>query len=244
MRFFISLFAILFVATAQAEVGKVGVTDNPCEYLNSSPSLSLEEIRKVDFGQLCFYEKENSALKNAEPNLIFFGDSITQWWGDDRELFSRERGFLCRGIGGQTTSQMLVRFKADVLDLNPKAVHILAGTNDIAGNTGPTTLKRLKNNIKSMVEQAQARGIRVVLGSLLPANKYYWSPGIDPVPSIREMNRWLADYASAQKLTFIDYHSQMVDPTTNGLLHELSDDGVHPSRQGYSVMKSLVLKSL
>jgi lysophospholipase L1-like esterase len=155
----------------------------------------------------------------------------------DPSLF--ERGVVGRGIGGQTTPQMLVRFRADVVALKPKVVHLLAGTNDIAGNTGPSTVQDYKNNIMSMVEIAQANGIDVIVGSIPPAAAFPWRPQISPLPRIAELNAWLRDYANQKKLRFIDYHSALVG-AAGELRSDLGNDGVHPNSNGYAVMRKLI----
>lgn len=155
----------------------------------------------VDWGQVCRYQQENAALPPPSPaRVVFLGDSITEAWkSEDPAFFDRDR--LDRGIGGQTTAQMLVRFRADVLALRPAIVHIMAGTNDIAGNTGPTSLAIIQGNFMSMVEQARAHGIRVVLASIPPAARIGWRPELAPAPSIRAMNAWLKHYAAREHLS-------------------------------------------
>ena len=199
----------------------------------------------MDFGQLCVYEQDNLRFKNQKAHVIFFGDSITQFWKvQDPSLFADESVHLNRGISGQTTSQMLVRFKNDVLDLNPDVVHIMAGTNDIAGNTGPITLERIQKNIRSIVEQAEAHHIKVIVGSVLPATRFDWSRTVlHPEVQIQALNAWLKAYAVQFKATYVDYHSAMTDGV-GGLPSSLSGDGVHPNSAGYAVMKPLLLKAL
>ncbi len=163
------------------------------------------------------------------------GDSITQGWIESRpEFFKGDR--VDRGISGQTTSQMLGRFYADVIALRPAVVHILAGTNDIAGNGGPTSLEAIENNIRSMVELAQAHGLKVVLGTVLPAARFNWRPEIDPVPSIQALNAWIREYARARRVTLVDYYA-LLDDGQHGLVKSDSEDGVHPSPAGYAKME-------
>ena len=144
-----------------------------------------------------------------------------------------------RGIGGQTTPQMLLRFRQDVVALRPKVVVILAGTNDIAGNTGPSTLEMIEDNLADMTEIARANGIRVVLCSVLPAYDYPWKPGLQPAPKIVALNAWLKRYAESVGETYLDYHSAMKD-ARDGLPPELAKDGVHPTEAGYRIMARLV----
>ena len=147
--------------------------------------------------------------------------------------------YVGRGISGQTTPQMLVRFRQDVIALEPAVVVILAGTNDIAGNTGSSTLAMIEDNLVSMVELAEANGISVVLSSVLPAYDYRWRPGLEPAPKIIALNTWMREYASNHDVVYLDYHSVMADKL-QGLKSELSEDDVHPNEAGYQVMVPLV----
>lgn len=164
------------------------------------------------------------------------GDSITEGWKLDQSFPGKS--YINRGIGGQTTPQMLVRFREDVIDLKPKVVIILAGTNDIAGNTGPMTLDETEGNIASMAELAATNGIRVVISSVLPAYDYSWAPGLEPAPKIVEVNEWLKKYAADKGYIFVDYYSAMKD-ARGGLPPNLSKDGVHPLPAGYATMAPL-----
>ena len=164
---------------------------------------------------------------------------ITQGWKRQRPEFFEANPYICRGISGQTTPQMLLRFRQDVIDLAPDIVVILAGTNDIAGNTGPSTLNMITGNIFSMVELAQANNIKVILCSVLPANAYRWRPEIEPADTIIELNKLLKTYAKKNKIPYVDYFSPMVDKE-KGLKKEYSGDGVHPNQKGYTVMEPLI----
>lgn len=203
----------------------------------------IEHNKKVaaqDWPGLCRYRDDNAkVMASAEaPRVVFMGDSITENWSlADPQLFAN--GIVNRGISGQTTPQMLVRFRADVVALKPQLVHIMAGTNDIAGNTGPVTVQDVKNNIVSMVELARANGIRVALGSIAPAAKFGWRPDVDPVTHINELNSWLKEYATQNRLEYIDYHAALVGGSGE-LKAELGNDGVHPNREGYRVMRKIV----
>jgi lysophospholipase L1-like esterase len=197
-----------------------------------------------DWPNLCRFRAANleAQAATARPQIVFMGDSITENWAlADPELF--QDGRLNRGISGQTTPQMLVRFRTDVIALKPKAVHILAGTNDLAGNTGPTRPQDLKDNIMSMTELARAHGIRVILGSIPPAAVFNWRPELKPAPQIRELNSWLEDYAAQQNLEYIDYHAVLAG-AEGELKPALGNDGVHPNRAGYRAMKVVLEKSL
>jgi acyl-CoA thioesterase-1 len=194
------------------------------------------QLRLADFFNLCRYRAANQMLPPpSSTRIVFMGDSITEGWKERRpEFFRGDR--VDRGISGQTTSQMVGRFYADVIALHPAIVHILAGTNDIAGNGGPTSLDAIENNLRSMVELAQAHHIRVILGTVLPATRYSWRPTIDPVPSIHALNAWIRRYAQARGVTVVDYYS-ILDDGRHGLAQADSDDGVHPSAAGYARME-------
>lgn len=197
-----------------------------------------------DWAGLCRYRASNSkvAAATARPRVVFMGDSITENWNlSDAAFF--DKGVVNRGISGQTSSQMLVRFRADVIALQPATVHILAGTNDVAGNTGPLTAQDFKNNIMSMVELARANGIAVVLGSIPPAAAFNWRPEVKPVPVIQELNRWLRDYAKQKGLRYIDYYTALAGPAGE-LRTDLGNEGVHPNRKGYEIMRRLAEESL
>jgi lysophospholipase L1-like esterase len=157
--------------------------------------------------------------------------------------FFKDRPYINRGISGQTTPQMLLRFRQDVIDLQPKAVVILAGTNDIAGNTGPSTLEMIEDNLASMAQLAKANGIKVILCSVLPAFDYPWRPGMEPNVKIPELNKWIKAYAEKNKFIYVDYFSAMADDR-NGLPSDLSKDGVHPNKKGYEIMQPMVEKAI
>lgn len=210
----------------------------------SAEDTELERVR-ADWAQLEQYRDENHRLpapSAARPRVIFLGDSLTQSW-ELAGLGLDEVELLNRGISGQTTPQMLVRFRQDVVDLKPAVVHILAGTNDLAGNTGPTTLKDIENNLSSMVEIAEANHIRIVLASVLPALDFPWRPGLQPAPRIVALNNWIRAYARRRNLVYADYYSALVD-SQGGFKSELADDGVHPNRAGYAVMSPIAHESI
>ena len=199
-----------------------------------------------DWPNLERFKKENMMLgnpKKGEKRIVFMGNSITQSWLDHSPEFFKKNNYINRGISGQTTPQMLLRFRADVIELQPKAVVILAGTNDIAGNTGPMTLEQILGNIISMVELAKANNIKVVLSSVLPAHDYAWRPGLHPDKKIPELNNMLEEYANRANIVYLDYFDAMADDR-NGLPEKLSKDGVHPTKQGYTVMEPLVDKAI
>jgi acyl-CoA thioesterase-1 len=178
----------------------------------------------------------------GETRVVFMGDSITEGWGMKATATSPARGeffpgkpYINRGISGQTTPQMLVRFRQDVVLLKPKVVVLLAGTNDIAENTGKETIEEIGNNIASMSELARANGIRVVLCSALPASDFHWHKGLEPAPKIKALNAWMKDYAAKNGFVYVDYYSPMAN-SEGGLKAELSPDGVHPNKAGYDLM--------
>lgn len=195
-----------------------------------------------DWANLNRFKVENEKLGPAracEDRVVFMGNSITEGWSTQMPEFFAGRPYINRGISGQTTPQMLLRFRQDVLKLWPKVVVILAGTNDIAGNTGPSTLEMIEDNIYSMTELAQAHGIQVVLCSVLPAYDYPWRPGLEPAPKIVELNRRLKQYAGTHGAVYCDFFSAMADER-NGLPPALSGDGVHPNKAGYAIMAPIV----
>lgn len=179
----------------------------------------------------------------TENRVVFFGDSITEGWGRIDGEFFAAKPYVNRGIGGQTTSQLLVRFRQDVIGLKPAAVVILGGTNDIAENGGITTLEAIEENLQSMAELAHVNGIRVVLASVLPTLDYPWRPGLKPRDKITALNRWMENYCRLNNLVYVDYYSAMVD--ANGALRpELSKDGVHPNSAGYLIMGPLAEEAI
>ncbi|MGA2569192.1 MAG: SGNH/GDSL hydrolase family protein [Terracidiphilus sp.] len=193
----------------------------------------------VDFGGFARYREANMSLAAPQPGedrVVFMGDSITDGWKLDVSFPGKP--YIDRGIGGQTTPQMLVRFREDVIGLKPKVVVILAGINDIAGNTGPMTLEQTEENIASMAELAHANGIHVVLCSVLPAFDFPWAPRLTPAPKVVAVNEWIRKYAAAKGDVYVDYHSAMKDER-GGLPAALSADGVHPLPAGYAIMAPL-----
>jgi lysophospholipase L1-like esterase len=199
-----------------------------------------------DWADLNRYKEENLKLGLPSPEenrVVFMGNSITQGWIEADPDFFMGTSYINRGISGQTTPQMLVRFRPDVVNLKPKVVVILAGTNDIAGNTGPSTLEMIEDNIASMVEIAKSNNIKVVLCSVLPANDFPWKPGLEPAQKIVDLNKWIKNYAEKNEIIYVDYFTPMADQR-NGLKKEYSEDGVHPNLAGYKVMQPLVEKAI
>jgi lysophospholipase L1-like esterase len=218
------------------------------EMATALTALMRNDVRLRDWQNLARYRDANRALAApaaGESRVVFMGDSITDAWPQPRygEFFSG-KPYVGRGISGQTTPQMLIRFRPDVIALKPKVVVILAGTNDIAGNTGPMTDEEIEANLASMAELAKANGIRVVLASILPVSAYHTAAnGIPqttsrPMARILALNEWIKQYAAGERHVYLDYFSAMVDST--GLLREeLSADDLHPNAKGYAVMGPL-----
>jgi lysophospholipase L1-like esterase len=206
--------------------------------------LAALQERFNDFGGLKRYREANAALApTGKGRVVFYGDSITDAWTLNGGKFFPGKPYVNRGISGQTTPQMLIRFRQDVVSLHPEAVVILAGTNDIAGNTGPSTLAMIEDNLTSMTELAQANHIRVVIASVLPAADYPWHRGQEPAAKIRDLNTWITEYCKQKKATYLDYYSAMAD-ADGGMKPGISKDGVHPNAEGYAIMEPLAEKAL
>lgn len=199
-----------------------------------------------DWANLKKYELKNSLLppkKAEEKRIILMGDSVTEFWSQIHPDFFKESPYINRGISGQTTPQMLIRFRPDVINLQPDIVIILAGVNDIAGNTGPTTVEKIMGNLISMVELAITNKINVILCTVLPASNFYWRPNPKAAETIIQLNKLIQLYAQQHQIPLIDYHTAMAD-RNNGLQKELSDDGVHPNIKGYQTMEPLLKNTL
>ena len=221
---------LFFTSSSQAQ------TDSVAERLNQSN----------DWPNLRRYRSENEKVGLPAPNthrVVFMGNSITDGWINARPEFFSKNPYLDRGISGQTTPQMLIRFRQDVIDLKPKVVVILAGINDIAENTGPSSVEMIENNLMSMAQLAKANGIKVVLCSITPANAFPWRPGINPVAKVSAVNKWMKNYAAKNHFVYVDYFDAMVDEQ-KGLPANLSKDGVHPTAEGYKIMESLVVPGI
>lgn len=243
-----AIFAVL-LAPSLAAAQKPGTTPatNAAPLEVTAPSwqkgtywANFDHLLLVDYGDLAHFHDADVKLGPPAPGedrVVFMGDSITEGWNLQKSFPGKP--YINRGISGQTSSQMLFRFRQDVIDLNPKVVMILAGTNDLAENTGPVTLDQIEGNLASMAELAKANGIRAVLCSVLPAVHYWWHPQVpDPAQKIVELNKWIKAFAAKNGYIYVDYYSPMVD-ADGGLLHKYSPDGVHPYPAGYAVMASL-----
>lgn len=197
---------------------------------------AIEQRLRTDWAWMTRYQKENAALRRdgGRPRTVFLGDSITQMWRDaEPDFFTGGR--IDRGIGGQTTPQMLVRFRQDVIDLEPDVVQIMAGTNDIASNTGPMTDEQTKANLQTMVELAHAHGIRVILASIPPASHFAWRPGLEVTHRIVRINAWIKAYAARSGSIYADYWSVLNDGQ-GGFRPAWTIDGVHPNPAGFNAM--------
>jgi len=195
-----------------------------------------------DWANLKRFQQENSELmllRANEHRVVFMGNSITEGWLSIRPEFFVNKPYVNRGISGQTTPQMLLRFRQDVIHLKPSTVVLLAGINDIAQNTGPSTIEMIANNIISMAELAKANQINVIICSVLPANHFPWRQGIKPAEKVRKLNAILQSYSYENKLEYVDYYSAMVNDS-HGLIKELGEDGVHPNKNGYLIMEPIL----
>jgi lysophospholipase L1-like esterase len=203
-------------------------------------------VTAQDWAGLGTYQAENAKLAppvKGENRVVFMGNSITEFWAKLHPEFFAGKPYVDRGISGQTSPQMLLRFRQDVVDLKPAAVIILAGINDIAGNTGPSTLEMIMNNIISMAQLAKANHITPILCSVLPANDFPWNPGTEPADKVITLNKMIRQYADENGIIYVDYFTPMVDDK-KGLKAEYSDDGVHPNVAGYQVMEPLAEKAI
>ena len=239
-RRYLALFLLLATGLVLAQESTLDRARRKLEAWRASRATTLMN----DFGELARYRETNAALalpQSGENRVVFFGDSITDGWALSK--YFPGKNYLNRGISGQTTSQMVVRFRQDVVDLHPRVVVILAGTNDIAGNTGPMTLEQTESNLASMAEIAHANGIRVILSSVLPVHDYTASSmdyfPLRPPTKIVLLNKWVKQYCDDHDEIYLDYFSPMIDSA--GLLkREYAEDGLHPNSVGYSVMAPLV----
>jgi len=214
-------------------------------YLSLLAIVIFTNMNAQDWANVARFKAENElVIENKAPvKMVFMGNSMTEGWKLFDPNFFNSTDYVNRGIGGQTTPQMLIRFKQDVLDLKPKGVVILAGTNDIAGNTGPMSIQEIYNQIESMAGLAALNKIEVFLCSVLPVYDYPWKPGLKPAPKIVALNEMLKTLAGEKNYLYIDYFSEMSDDK-NGLKASLGADGVHPNEKGYEIMKRVLLNTI
>jgi lysophospholipase L1-like esterase len=255
LQFFlcISVFIANIALMAQTSSSAPAPADTPTIAVDSVELSKLRAdlswARKVmaDWPDLARYRDDNTRMGAPNVNearVVFMGDSITDGWGRQYGSFFPGKPYVNRGISGQTTPQMLIRFHPDVIALKPKVVVILAGTNDIAGNTGPMTLEQIEDNFMSMAELARANGIRVVLSSVMPVSDdlQVWTDR-RPLDKIVTLNTWIKSYAAKNRLIYLDYYSAMIDERKM-LKRELTYDGLHPNAAGYAVMGPLAEKAI
>jgi acetyl esterase/lipase/lysophospholipase L1-like esterase len=200
----------------------------------------------MDWANMKRFQEDNkkAGLPKANENrVVFMGNSITEGWSNSDPSFFEGKPYINRGISGQTTPQMVLRFKQDVVDLKPKVVVILAGINDIAGNTGPMTLEQTRDNLIAMAQLAKANNIKVVISSVIPAYDFPWRPGMEPAGKVVALNKMIKEYADKNYIVYLDYFSSMADER-NGLKKELGYDGVHPNLEGYKIMAPLAEKAI
>jgi len=229
----------LFVSTLSAGLAASAFADEQCgERPNTAPALQ-PPLLLTDWPWLARYRDENAKLiaSGAKVDTVFLGDSITEGWARaDTQFFSK--GNVGRGISAQTTPQLLVRMHADVIALKPRTVHIMAGTNDIAHNTGPMTAQESQANLMAMCEIAKAHKLRIVLGSVPPASKYWWRPEVSPKPEALALNEWMRGYAKQIGAKYADYAAVLTDASGNVKL-DLAKDEVHPTAAGYAAMRAV-----
>lgn len=201
--------------------------------VSNTPSAQLQNPYQ-DWANICRYKAANDAQK-IRPDIIFMGDSLTDFWQyGDPSFFNQKR--LNRGISGQVSAQMLLRFQADVIAHKPRVVHILAGGNDLASNAGLTTEQVFKDNMIAMTTLAKANGVKVIIGSLPPITKAWWAADLQPIDEIKRLNIWLKAFAKANGYGFVDYYNPLMGKD-GSIAKEYSNDGVHPNRNGYKVME-------
>ena len=245
----LKVILILLVTVLFGSFTSLAAQPSPDPCADTKTKLTQAENRLKDWPQLARYHDANGKLVPAAKNearVVFMGDSITDSWQNPKfGGFFPGKPYVDRGISGQTTPQMLIRFRPDVIALQPRVVVILAGTNDLAGNTGPMTLEAIEDNLVSMVELAKTNSIKVVFASLLPVSDYEQRDGKPiiqtarrPPDKIKALNEWMKTYAANNKLTYLDYYSAMIDEK-GFLKDELSDDGLHPNGKGYEIMAPL-----
>jgi lysophospholipase L1-like esterase len=240
---FTSLLFVIFTATVTFAQNK---STEPTNEQKEAWRKAQEEQFHNDWANLGRFSEDNKKIglpAAGENRIVFMGNSITEGWTRTDPGFFSGKPYINRGISGQTTPQMLIRFKPDVVNLKPSVVVILAGINDIAGNTGSSTLEMIEDNLSSMAEIAQANGVRVILSSVLPAYDFPWRPGLEPAEKVIKLNVWIKNFAETHKCVYLDYFTPMSDEK-HGLKTDYSQDGVHPTMTGYKIMEPLVEEAI
>lgn len=238
----VAALSIQMTATAQSNNQSPTVVTTAQPSVPAIPAqIERMQAQLADWPNLGRYRADDAALPPPSPGenrVVFLGDSITDRWGRKVGVFFPGKPYINRGISGQTTPQMLIRFQQDVVNLHPAVVVVLAGTNDIARNTGFATPEMIEDNFESMAAIAKQNGIGMVIASILPAARYRWRPEVKGAEEIQEVNRWLKAYCQQNRLVYLDYYSAMADEA-GGMRPGLSSDEVHPTEKGYEVMAPL-----
>jgi lysophospholipase L1-like esterase len=243
-RFLSTLLILVFTGSSILFAQKN--TTEPTNEQKEAWRKAQEEQLHNDWANLGRFREDNKLVAKpakGEKRVVFMGNSITEGWIRLDPGFFSGKPYINRGISGQTTPQMLVRFKPDVINLNPSVVVILAGINDIAGNTGPSTLEMIEDNLSSMAEIAHANGVAVVLSSVLPAYDFPWRPGMEPAEKVVALNAWIKNYANTHQCIYLDYFTPMSDQK-HALKAEYTEDGVHPTLAGYKIMDPLAEQAI
>lgn len=242
---FLSVLLILIFTGSSALIGQNKSTEPTNEQKEAWKKAQEDQLHN-DWANLGRFRADNKSVAmpaKGEKRVVFMGNSITEGWIRLDPEFFKGKPYINRGISGQTTPQMLIRFKPDVINLKASVVVILAGINDIAGNTGPSTLEMIEDNLSSMAEIAQANGVAVVLSSVLPAYDFPWRPGMEPAEKVVQLNAWIKKYAMTHKCIYLDYFTSMSD-TKHALKKEYTEDGVHPNLAGYKIMDPLAEEAI
>jgi len=242
---FVSVLIIMMITGGTTLIAQNN-SSKPTQAQQDAWKKAEEEHLHNDWPNLARFHDDNIKIglpATNEKRVVFMGNSITEGWSNLHPDFFAGKPYVNRGISGQTTPQMLVRFRPDVINLKPAIVVILAGINDIAGNTGPSTLEMIEDNLTSMAELAKANGILVILSSVLPVFDYPWKPGMNPVVKIAKLNEWIKHYANQHGLIYLDYYSSMADER-KGLKSAYTIDGVHPNEAGYKIMAPLTEEAI
>lgn len=241
--FFLCICMTIGVIAQETDLPSITLSADQYKQLNKHFSTKeKDKMRATDWARFYRYEAINDTMQQP-AKVVFMGNSITDAWFRIHPEFFTDNGFTGRGIGGQTTSHMLTRFQADVIDLQPKVVVIMAGTNDIAQNNGVISHKHILQNIQSMCELAQYHKIKPILCSILPAYEFRWNKELQPAADVKLLNDMMKKYAQKNKIPYIDFYSALVDER-GGLPANIAADGVHPNIDGYAIMESIVLKTI